>query len=55
LANKQVSKSNWSNNGWITKGIKVSCRRKKELYILCQSYNDYVLKLYYKKYCSLLT
>ena len=42
-------------NEWITKGIKVSCRRKRELYVLCRSHNDYALKLYYKKYCSLLT
>jgi hypothetical protein len=55
FAKKQVSKSNRSNNLWITKGIKVSCRRKKELYVLCRSYNDYALKLCYKKYCSILT
>jgi hypothetical protein len=48
---KKVSKFNRSSNGWINKGIKVSCRRKKELYVLCRSYNDYALKVYYKKYC----
>jgi hypothetical protein len=55
FAKRQTSKSNQSKNGWITKGTKVSCRRKKELYVLCRTHKDYDLKLYYKKYCAILT
>ena len=32
---RQVPNFNSTNNEWITKGIKVSCRKKRELYILC--------------------
>jgi hypothetical protein len=51
---RQISNYNSIHNEWITKGIKVSCK-KKESYVLCRTYNDYALKLYYKKYCSILT
>jgi hypothetical protein len=50
-----ISTSNLINNGWITKGIKVSCKRKKELFILCKIINKDSLKQYYKKYCRILT
>jgi hypothetical protein len=50
-----ISKSNQTRSGWITKGIKVSCKRKKELFVLCKITNNYNLKLYYKKYCLILT
>jgi hypothetical protein len=49
-----ISTSNLINNGWITKGIKVSCKRKK-LFILCKIINKDSLKQYYKKYCRILT
>ena len=52
---RRVYNSNCTSNEWITKGIKVSCRKKRELYVLCRTQNDYALKLYYKKYCSILT
>jgi hypothetical protein len=42
------------NNGWITVGILTSCRRKKSLHILCRNGNNYLFKLYYKCYCSIL-
>jgi late competence protein required for DNA uptake (superfamily II DNA/RNA helicase) len=42
-------------NEWITKGILVSCRRKKELHIFNKyTYNEQI-KTYYKKYCVVLT
>ena len=50
-----VSKFNQSHNEWITKKIKVSCKRKKELFVLCKISNNHNLKLYYKKYCLVLT
>jgi hypothetical protein len=49
-----ISTSNLINNGWITKGIKVSCKRKKELFVLCKIINTDNLKQYYKKYCRIL-
>jgi exonuclease III len=50
-----VSSSNQSHNEWITKGIKISCKRKKELFELCKICNNQRLTLYYKKYCTILT
>jgi len=49
-----VSKFNQSHNEWITKGLKSPAREKKNslCYVVTNNYN---LKLYYKKYCSLLT
>ena len=52
---KHVPKFNSTNNEWITKGIKVSCRKKRELYVLCRTRNDPALTQFYKKYCSVLT
>jgi hypothetical protein len=53
-----ISKSNLIRSGWITKGIKVSCakkkKKKKELFVLCKITNNYNLKIY-KKYCLILT
>ena len=50
-----VLKQTRPSNEWISKGIKVSCRRKKELYEISRSSNDLAIKLYYKKYCTILT
>ena len=50
-----ISKFNQSHNEWITRGIKVSCKRKKELFVLCKISNNHNLRLYYKKYCLILT
>ena len=41
--------------GWLTKGILISCRHKKHLYLLCRMSNNIVLKNFYKKYCKILT
>ena len=49
-----LSKSNLTRV-WITKGIKVSCKRKNELLVLCKITNHFKLKLYYLKYCLILT
>ena len=43
-----------TQNEWITKGITVSCKRKKELFILCKIYNNQWLRIYYKQYCAIL-
>jgi hypothetical protein len=50
-----ITKFNQSHNEWITRGIKVFCKRKKELFVLCKISNNHNLKLYYKKYCLILT
>jgi len=41
--------------GWLTKGILISCKHKKNLYLLCRTSNGIVLKCFYKKYCKILT
>jgi len=40
---------------WFTKGILISCRHKKYLYLLCKMSKNTVLKNFYKKYCKVLT
>jgi hypothetical protein len=52
---RQRPNYNSTHNEWMTKGIKVSCRKKRELYILCRTHNDLALKSYYKntvQYCQ---
>jgi len=40
---------------WLTHGIKISCANKKKLYETFKYSNDPGFKLYYKKYCKILT
>jgi len=35
-------------NQWITTGIRVSCNRRKELFLLCRLINNHRLKIFYK-------
>jgi hypothetical protein len=46
---KKEIKSNATHNQWITKGIKISCKKKKEPFLLCRHSNDLNLKIYYKR------
>jgi late competence protein required for DNA uptake (superfamily II DNA/RNA helicase) len=39
---------------WITKGIRTSCNHKRALYNLVKKSKDEGLKLYYKRYCTIL-
>jgi hypothetical protein len=48
-------KYNNNNNMWTTKGIRISCSRKRELLLLCRYNRDPNLKIYYKQYCRILT
>src|SRR5215470_15366607 len=48
VRNKQKS------NNWITSGIKISCRRKRELYLLRRNSNNPQIVNYYDRYCSIL-
>jgi exonuclease III len=51
---KKEMKHQHINKQWITKGIRNSCNRKKELFLLCRINNNPNLKKYYKKYCKVL-
>jgi hypothetical protein len=45
------------HNDWIMKGIKISCKRKQNLYITYRIINNLQVKLHsisYKKYCTIL-
>jgi hypothetical protein len=46
--------SKLKTNNWITPGIRISCRRKRELYLLYRN-NDIKFKTYYKSYCKILS
>jgi len=42
------------SNKWITNGIKISCKRKRELYLLRRNSNNPQVIKFYNKYCSIL-
>jgi hypothetical protein len=46
---------NRNRNAWITKGIKISCKRKEALYILSKSTQNPKLRSYYKTYSKILS
>jgi hypothetical protein len=48
------TKSRDNKNNWITSGIKTSCKRKRELFLLCRISNNPELKQYYNTYCIIL-
>ena len=50
---KIIERSN--NNSWITPGIRISCRRKRCLYLRTRDSDYIILKNYYKQYCKTLT
>jgi hypothetical protein len=52
---KQTAKKKRKFQNWLTTVIKTSCKRKRELTILCRYSNDHNLKLYYKRYCRILS
>ena len=42
-------------NNWISKGIRISCGKKRDLYIQCRNNRDNIqMARYYKKYCTIL-
>jgi hypothetical protein len=47
LKNENKSKT------WITVGIKISCKRKRQLYLARRDNNDPRLKSHYKMYCKI--
>jgi hypothetical protein len=42
LLRKRIIKTN--DNAWITAGIRISCKHKRELYLLCKNSKDSLLK-----------
>ena len=52
---KSKLNSTHTYNPWITRGIKISCHNKRILYMVCRESNDTSLKLWYKRYCKILT
>jgi len=51
---KKHTNFNTISKPWITKGIKTSCNRKRELYLKVGDNNEMEHKLYYKQYCKIL-
>jgi hypothetical protein len=51
---KKQKHSNTIYKPWLTKGIKISCNRKKEFYFKIRENNETQHKLYYKQYCKIL-
>jgi len=43
-----------TNNKWITKGIKISCKDKIKLYLACRQNNNKEIKLHYRVYSRIL-
>ena len=46
---KKQKNSNIIYKPWLTKGIKTSCNRKRELYLMARDNKEIKLKLYYKE------
>ena len=43
-----------NDNAWITKGIRISCKKKRSLYLLSRNCNIPEVKIHYKHYCCIL-
>jgi hypothetical protein len=44
-----TQKNVFKSNGWLTKGIKISCKYKCDLYLNSQTSNNQAVKIYKKK------
>jgi ribosomal protein L33 len=42
------------DNAWMTNGIRISCRKKRSLYLSTRNCNNPEVKMHYKHYCSIL-
>jgi len=47
-------KSVKDKNDWITQGIKISCKHKRNLYAFTKNNNDPKAKAHYTKYCKII-
>jgi len=52
---KKCKNSNTVSKPWITKGIKTTCNRKRELCLKARDSNELEHKLYYKHYFKILS
>jgi hypothetical protein len=52
---KKNIKLNSNSKPWITKGIKTSSYRKRELYMIMRDNTEIEHKIYYKRYCKVLS
>ena len=43
-----------NHNGWITKGIRISCQRRRDLYSIYRYFNSPKVNELYKKYSAIL-
>jgi hypothetical protein len=44
-----------NHNNWVTKGVKISCTKRRELYSLYRNNKDNIqVRNHYKKYCNVL-
>jgi ribosomal protein S18 len=46
--------SNNRDKGWIAQGIRKSCQQKRSLCIISKNSDYLMIKMRYKKYCSIL-
>jgi hypothetical protein len=51
----KTNKKTVADNSWITKGIRISCKHKRTLYMISRSSNNPSIQKYYKDYCKILT
>jgi hypothetical protein len=42
---KNIVTKEYKDNGWMTIGIRISCRYKEDLYIVSRNSNNYLLKI----------
>ena len=47
-------RKNFTNNKWITKGIKISCNNKRKLHLACRQNNTEEIKWHYRLYSKIL-
>ena len=52
---KTSNTNNNDNKNWITSGIKILCRHKRELYLTCRISNNPELKRHYQIYRKILS
>jgi hypothetical protein len=50
-----IIKKNTTNNNWITKGIKISCKNKRELCLAYRQNNNEEIKSHYRLYSKILS
>jgi hypothetical protein len=52
---KVINRNNDDDKNWITSGIKISHKHKRELYLTSRNSNNLKLKRHYQVYCKILS